>query len=305
MSDARTSTAQPAAADRRRVRLVLVTGLSGSGKSTVAKCFEDLGYYCVDNLPLSLLEALLADPFACVGESDRIAVVADVRAPGFAAAAPALLAGIDRTKVVPTLVFLEASDETLVRRFSETRRPHPLGGDGALPEAVARERALLAELRGAADLVLDTSDWSIHDIRGSIFREFGAERGLEPAMAVSLLSFGFKYGTPVGADLLFDARFLPNPHFVPALRPCSGRDATVLEFLERQPDFAELLERIGDLLEFLLPRYRREKRSYLTIAIGCTGGRHRSVALAERLAARLDAAGWGARVRHRDLERGG
>jgi len=289
--------------ERAKVRLALITGLSGSGKSTVAKCFEDLGYYCVDNLPLPLLASFLAEPLAFVGEHQRIAVVADVRAEGFAAAAAGLLANIDRTRVAPTLVFLEASDEALIRRFSETRRPHPLAGDGSLSEAVAREREVLAEVRGAADLVLDTSGWSIHDVRASIYREFGSEPGLEPKMAVSLMSFGFKYGTPAGADLLFDVRFLPNPHFVPGLREHSGRDREVLEYLDRQSDFHELLERVAELLRFLLPRYRQENRSYLTIAIGCTGGRHRSVAVAEQLGERLVDAGWGVRVAHRDLNR--
>jgi len=286
-----------------RARLVVVTGLSGSGKSTVAKCFEDLGYYCVDNLPLPLLASFLAEPFAFVGDHRRIAVVADVRAAGFAAAAPALLASIDRSRVAPTLVFLEASDEALTRRFSETRRPHPLAGGGSLPEAVAREREVLAEVRGAADLVLDTSGWSIHDVRASIYREFSSELGLEPTMAVSLMSFGFKYGTPAGADLLFDVRFLPNPHFVADLRPRTGQDREVQEYLEDRPDFGDLVERVADLLRFLLPRYRKENRSYLTIAVGCTGGRHRSVAVAEKLGRRLEDAGWGVRVAHRDLAR--
>lgn len=289
--------------DRSRARLVVVTGLSGSGKSTVAKCFEDLGYYCVDNLPLPLLASFLAEPLSFVGQHRRIAVVADVRAAGFAAAAPALLASIDRSRIAPTLVFLEASDEALTRRFSETRRPHPLAGGGSLPDAVAREREVLAEVRGAADLVLDTSGWSIHDVRASIYREFGSEPGLEPTMAVSLMSFGFKYGTPAGADLLFDVRFLPNPHFVPGLRRQSGQDREVLEYLEAQADFHDLLERVADLLRFLLPRYRRENRSYLTIAVGCTGGRHRSVAVAEELGSRLESSGWGVRVAHRDLAR--
>jgi UPF0042 nucleotide-binding protein len=270
----------------------------------VAKCFEDLGYYCVDNLPLPLLAAFLADPGAYVAGEDRIAVVADVRAPGFAAEAPRLLADLDRSGVTPTLVFLEASDDALVRRFSETRRPHPLAEDRPPSEGIRRERELLVDLRGRADLVLDTSDWSIHDIRALVFREFGREAGAEPAMVVSLLSFGFKYGAPPGVDLMFDVRVLPNPHFVAELRARAGSDPLVLEFLDRQPDFGALVGRVADLLRFLLPRYRQENRSYLTIAIGCTGGRHRSVAVVERLAAALEEEGWIARVHHRDLDRG-
>jgi len=271
----------------------------------VAKCFEDVGYYCVDNLPLPLLATFLSDPTSYVAGQDRIAVVADVRAPGFAAEAPRLLRAIDRARIATTLVFLEASDDALVRRFSETRRPHPLAEDRPPSEGISRERALLAELRGQADLVLDTSDWSIHDIRALVFREFGREPGTEPAMVVSLLSFGFKYGAPPGVDLMFDVRFLPNPHFVPELRAHAGHEAVILEFLDRQPDFGELVHRISDLLRFLLPRYRQENRSYLTIAVGCTGGRHRSVATVERLKGALETEGWAARVHHRDLDRGG
>ncbi len=284
-------------------RLVLITGLAGSGKSTVAKCFEDLGYYVVDNLPLPMLAAFLADPAAYVEGQERIAVVADLRAPGFAHEAPRLLAAIDHSRIDSTLVFLEASDEALVRRFSETRRPHPLAGEGPPSEGIARERALMADLRGAADLVLDTSDWSIHDIRSLVFREFGRDPGRERAMVVSLQSFGFKYGTPAGVDLMFDVRFLANPHFDPALRPQTGRDRDVLAYLDAQPDFGELVARIEELLAFLLPRYQRENRSYLTIGVGCTGGRHRSVAAVERLAARLEQGGWPARVHHRDIGR--
>ncbi len=286
-------------------RLVLITGLSGSGKSSVAKCFEDLGYYCVDNLPLPLLTTFLSDPTSFVAGQDRIAVVADVRAPGFAAAAPRLLRAIDRTRIATTLVFLEASDDALVRRFSETRRPHPLAEDRPPSEGIRRERELLADLRGQADLVLDTSDWSIHDIRALVFREFGREPGAEPAMVVSLLSFGFKYGAPPGVDLMFDVRFLPNPHFLPELRAHAGHEPVIQEFLDRQPDFGELVHRVSDLLRFLLPRYRQENRSYLTIAVGCTGGRHRSVAVVERLKRALEAEGWAARIHHRDLDRGG
>jgi UPF0042 nucleotide-binding protein len=282
---------------------VVITGLSGSGKSTVAKCFEDLGYYCVENLPLPLLSRFLDDPAAFVEGQHRIAVVADVRAPGFAAEAPRLFAGVDRGRVAATLVFLDSSDEALVRRFSETRRPHPLAGDGPPIEGIRREREMLSELRGAADLVLDTSDSSLHDIRALIFREFGSAVGAEPTMVVSLLSFGFKYGTPPGADLMFDVRFLPNPHFVPGLRQHSGCDSPVLDFLDAQHDFGEVVERLAGLLRFLLPRYRRENRSYLTIAIGCTGGRHRSVAAVERLARLLEGEGWPARIVHRDLDR--
>ena len=284
-------------------KLVLITGLSGSGKSVVAKCFEDLGYYVVDNLPLPLLRQFLHKPFELVRGHDRIAVVTDVRAAGFSEELPRLIAEIDREKIELTLLFLEASDEVLVRRFSETRRPHPLAGDLPVIEGIRRERELLADLRGRADMVLDTSEWSIHEIRSHVYREFADTPGKEPGMVLSLVSFGYKHGIPYGTDLLFDVRFLSNPHFVPGLREHTGQDAPVLEYLDQDRDFGEVVERITDLLLYLLPRYRRENRSYLSVAVGCTGGRHRSVAVAERLKGRLEEKGWPARVIHRDIAR--
>jgi len=286
-----------------KAKLVLITGLSGSGKSTVAKCFEDLNYYTVDNLPLPLLRQFLDRPLELVRGHDRIAVVTDVRAAGFAEEFPRLVAEIDRDRLDVTLLFLEASDEVVVRRFSETRRPHPLVPDRPVIDGIRREREVLAEVRARADMVFDTSEWSIHEIRTQVYREFASHPGEEPGMVVSLVSFGFKHGIPYGTDLLFDVRFLPNPHFVPGLREQTGQDEAVREYLERQPDYAELVERLADLLLYLLPRYRRENRSYLSIAIGCTGGRHRSVAVAECLKARLDERGWPARLIHRDIAR--
>ncbi|MDX1501727.1 MAG: RNase adapter RapZ [Thermoanaerobaculia bacterium] len=285
------------------VRLVLVTGLSGSGKSTVANCFEDLAYYCVDNLPLSLLRELLRDPRDHVSGNAPIAVVTDVRAPGFAAKFPQIVAGIDRTRVDASLLFLEASDDVLVRRFSETRRPHPLAADRPPLDAIQEERRLLAGLRAAADRVIDTSDLSIHELRQSIFEDYAqGERAVRGPM-VFLESFGFKHGIPKGADLLFDTRFLPNPYFRPELRELSGRDAPVVEFLEGQEEFVELARRIEELLLYLRPRFERDNRAYLTVAIGCTGGRHRSVAMVERLRERFARQEWPVRVNHRDVER--
>ncbi|HEY4562636.1 MAG TPA: RNase adapter RapZ, partial [Thermoanaerobaculia bacterium] len=268
-----------------------------------AKCFEDLSYYTVDNLPLPLLRQFLDNPLELAGGTDRIAVVTDVRAPGFAEELPRLFADIDRERIEPRLLFLEASDEVLVRRFSETRRPHPLAADRPVIEGIRRERELLAEMRARADMVFDTSGWSIHEIRSQVYREFASNPGEEPGMVVSLVSFGFKHGIPYGTDLLFDVRFLPNPHFVPGLREQTGQDEGVRSYLDRQPDFGELVGRLTDLLAYLLPRYRRENRSYLSVAIGCTGGRHRSVAVAERLKAALEEQGWPARVIHRDISR--
>jgi UPF0042 nucleotide-binding protein len=285
-----------------KLKLVLITGLSGSGKSVVAKCFEDLSYYTVDNLPLPLLRQFLSKPMELVPGYDRIAVVADVRAPGFAEEFPRLIAEINREHIEPILLFLETSDEILVRRFSETRRPHPLAPDRAVIEGIELERQLLADLRARADMVFDTSAWSIHEIRSQVYREFASHPG-EIGMVVSLVSFGFKHGIPYGTDLLFDTRFLPNPHFVPGLREHTGQERPVQEYLERQPDFEELVSRLTDLLSYLLPRYRRENRSYVSVAIGCTGGRHRSVAVAERLKIELEELGWPARLIHRDIGR--
>ena len=292
-----------ATAPPERARLVLVTGLSGSGKSTVANCFEDLGYHCVDNLPLPLLRRFLEDPVTLAGGSGRIAVVTDVRAAGFADEFPRLLGELDRGRLWATLLFLEASDEALVRRFSETRRRHPLAGDGPAIEGIRRERALLAELRGGADMVLDTSEWTPHEIRNHIYREFGVKAGEEPEMITSLVSFGFKFGVPHGADLVFDVRFLPNPHFVPGLREKTGCEEPVRAYLDQAPGFNDFLKRLEEFLMYLLPRYRQENRSYLSVAIGCTGGRHRSVAICERLAERLRAGGWPVRASHRDIGR--
>lgn len=282
---------------------VLITGLSGSGKSGAVKAFEDLGFYCVDNLPLPLLEDLLIDPAAVLGNSRLpLAVVTDTRTPDFIAGLPALL---DRLPVSPRVVFLEASDEVLVRRFSETRRRHPLAIDQPLIDSIHQERELLAELRGRADLVFETSDWTIHDLRRQIQREFKLGATDDQTMTVSVMSFGFKHGLPYGADSVFDVRFLPNPHFQPDLRPKTGREPEIVEFLAQHDEYHEWLARLFDFVEFLLPRYRREARSHLTLAVGCTGGRHRSVAVAEALAGRLRESGWRVHLQHRDeqLER--
>ena len=284
-------------------QLVIITGLSGSGKSTVGKCFEDLGYYCVDNLPLKLLKELLQNPFGLIEGHDHVAIVTDVRAPGFAVEFPRMFEEIDRATVEPTLLFLEASDEVLVRRFSETRRPHPLALDRPVIDGIQSEREILSELRGLADKVLDSSEWSIHEIRNQVYRDFATWSDQEASFVVSLVSFGFKFGIPYGTDLLFDVRFLPNPHFVPGLKEQTGQQEAVRTYLQERADYCELAEKLEDFLLYLLPKYRTENRTYLSIAIGCTGGRHRSVALVELLCSRLAEAGWTARPIHRDIRR--
>ena len=289
----------------KAVKLVLITGLSGSGKSTVAKSFEDLGYYCVDNLPLPLLRTLLENPAELTEGQDRIAIVTDVRAPGFATEASALIRIIDRQRVDFTLLFLEASTEALLRRFSETRRLHPLAGDRPVIEGIRHEREILTELRGEADLIVDTSDFSIHEIRNQIVSEFGSQTQRGRNLVLSLVSFGYKRGIPYGTDLLFDVRFLPNPYFVPDLREQTGRDPEVRAYLERQAEYTGLLDKLQDFLAYLLPYYQRQDRSYLAVAVGCTGGRHRSVAVVEELRRRLEEGGWSVHVMHRDCDRSG
>lgn len=293
----------PAAESRQPVRLVLVTGLSGSGKSVVANAFEDLGYYTVDNLPLPLLEQFLERPSELVPGDRRIAVVADLRVPGFAEAFPELMQGLDRDRIDFTLLFLDASDEVLVRRFSETRRPHPLAPDASVSEGIQRERESMGELRARADTLFDTSEWTVHDLRKAVYDQFAGELEAAPSMVVNLFTFGFKRGLPPGPDLVFDVRFLDNPHFVPGLREKTGRDREVREYLEERAEYGELLDRLTDLLLWTLPRYRREHRSYLTVAVGCTGGRHRSVAVGEELRRRLGDEGWVVRLSHRDADR--
>jgi len=284
-------------------RLVLITGLSGSGKSAAAKAFEDLGYHCVDNLPLPLLREFLADPFGLVDGCRRIVVVTDVRAPGFAAELPRLVGEIDQRNMALTLLFLEASDELLLRRFTESRRPHPLAAARPLLDGIREEREILAELRGVADLVFDTTEWSVHDLRDRLYFEFGTDPETGCEMVVSVVSFGFKFGIPYGTDTLFDVRYLPNPYFVEGLREMSGLDPEVRSFLASQEEFHELVDRLSDLLLYLLPRYQRENRRYTSVAIGCTGGKHRSVAVAEAVAARILKQGWRHRLIHRDIGR--
>lgn len=282
-------------------RLVVITGLSGSGKSLAARCLEDVGYFCVDNIPVALIPPFV-ELFQRGGTPNRLAaVVVDVREREFLSQFPQILGDL-RVKGVPVhLVFFECGDEILKRRFSETRRPHPmLGGTGTLEQAIVLEREALAPLRDIADRIIDTSRFSSHELRTFLKAAFG------PAVAaqklnVHIVSFGFKHGTPTEADLLFDVRFLPNPFFVDELRALDGRSAAVRAFLDERTETGLFLEKLRDLLDFLLPRYGSEGKSYLTIAIGCTGGKHRSVALAEDLRAYLDGKGVAVSVTHRDL----
>jgi UPF0042 nucleotide-binding protein len=277
--------------------LVVVTGLSGSGKSYVNKCLEDMGYFCVDNLPLELLEPLLGQVTAT-----RVGIILDVRNPDFAARFPEILARL-RARVPGTrLLFLDASEESLIRRFSETRRPHPLAGKVPLLEALRRERAMLENVRAVADVVVDTSAMTVHELRSFMQKTFvgDPESG---GMVVSATSFGYKFGTPHDVDLLFDVRFLANPHFVPELKGKTGMDPAVAAYIEKDPETAPFMERLTGFLDYLLPRFDREGKTYVSIGIGCTGGKHRSVYVAERLADLLKERGYPVRVSHRDATR--
>ncbi|MGH9520680.1 MAG: RNase adapter RapZ [Terriglobales bacterium] len=285
------------------LHLVIITGLSGSGKGSVVKVFEDSGYYCVDNLPVGLLHQFV-ELAQQAEEVQRVAVVVDVREGRSLDALPAMLTALQRPPVRLTVLFLEASDEVIIRRFSETRRPHPLRGERAsdVRSGIRRERRLLAPIRERADLVVDTSKFNVHELRAFI-QERVIQSGLAPAMRVQLTSFGFRNGVPVDADLVFDVRFLPNPNYIASLRPHSGRNADVAAYVRSFAQTGEFLHRVRDLLAFLLPHYMQEGKSYLNIAIGCTGGRHRSVYIAEALRRELRQLGYKPGLVHRDLRR--
>ena len=283
--------------------VLVVTGLSGSGKSYAGHALEDIGYTTVDNLPLSLLDEFAAEVASGRAPRPRTAVVLDVRNPDFADVFPSLLEKL-RKRLPITVLFLDCEERTLLNRFSETRRPHPLADNRTLAEAVAYERRLLAEVKEKADIVLDTTGMTVHELRASIGEKFRDPK--DPGtLAVSLVSFGFKHGPPQALDLLFDVRFLANPHFDARLRSRSGRDPEVARYIEAGVATEPFYERLLDFLGFCLPNYRLENRAYLTVGIGCTGGRHRSVYVAERLARDLGALGYPVRVSHRDDTREG
>jgi RNase adapter protein RapZ len=281
-------------------QLVLLTGLSGSGKGSVLNTFEDLGYYCVDNLPVALIPTFSELYEEGRGEVERAALLVDAREGKQIEVLPGIYRKLS-TEHPATLVFIEASDETLVRRFSETRRPHPLAHGGSVIEGIREERRRMAPIRRLADVVIDTTKFTVHELRQFIIDRF-QNPGRKPLL-VSVVSFGFRYGIPADADLVFDVRFLPNPHFVPRLRPFSGKDPRVARYIRSFPQTGEFLRRIESLLAYLIPHYIREGKSYLTVGLGCTGGRHRSVALAEVIRRVLQKKGYAAKVVHRDLEK--
>jgi UPF0042 nucleotide-binding protein len=281
-------------------QLVILTGLSGSGKSTVLRAFEDMGFYCVDNLPVELIPIFAELHAAGEGDFARAALLVDAREGAQLQKLPALLKHLRRQHPI-ALVFIDAGEDALLRRYSETRRPHPFGKHLSVRESLGHERQLMEPIRKLADVVIDTSKFNVHELR-----HFVTERFKNPdkrPMLVSFVSFGYRYGVPTDADLVFDVRFLPNPHFVPRLRKYTGQDPKVRSYIRSFPQTGEFLKRIEGLLVYLMPHYIGEGKSYLTIAFGCTGGRHRSVMLAESVSGALTKRGYSTKVVHRDIEK--
>jgi UPF0042 nucleotide-binding protein len=282
---------------RPQAELVIITGMSGSGKASVLKAFEDLGYYCVDNLPVGLIPQF-AELAGQSSEISRTALVVDVREGSQLGDLPEIVKAVRR--VLPTkMLFLEAADSVLLRRFSETRRPHPLGTNTSVKASLEAERRHLQRIRAMADVVIDTSKFNVHELRAHINERFQKQEAGNNIL-VSCVSFGFRHGVPEDADLMFDVRFLPNPHFVPEFRPLTGRDPKVAKYIRSFPQTKEFISRISKLLVYLLPHYIREGKSYLTISFGCTGGQHRSVMIAVDVSKLLRKAGYRVKVVHRD-----
>jgi len=294
---------QPGRAGHGGLDIVVVTGLSGAGRSTAAKCLEDLGYFVVDNLPPELLATMVDLGSRSQGAVTRIAAVMDVRSRAFSSDLRGVIDDLDTAGLAPRVLFLEASDGELVRRFESVRREHPLQGGGRLTEGIAAERRLLEPLRDAADLVVDTTGRSVHQLRRVIETNFVADRTDRPPLRATLVSFGFKYGLPVDADLVVDVRFLPNPFWIPELRDLTGQDEAVRDYVLGQNGATTFLDQYTALLETIGAGYKREGKHFLTLAVGCTGGKHRSVTIAEELSHRLNAMDVRTTVVHRDLGR--
>ena len=290
--------------DRReadRPAIVIITGMSGAGRSTAAKALEDMGWFVVDNLPPGLLPTMVDLAARSAGAVSRVAAVVDVRSRAFTTDLEAALGDLIGRGAPPRVVFLEAADETLIRRFDSVRRPHPLQRDGGVSDGIAAERELLRGVRGEADLVVDTSGLNVHELRARMQGFFGGDR--TPGLRVNVVSFGYKYGLPADADIVADCRFLPNPHWIEELAPLTGQDPPVRDFVLGQPGAKKFLDAFTEALQAALAGFEREGKRFLTLAVGCTGGKHRSVAMAEQLAARLTETGAGVQVVHRDLGR--
>jgi UPF0042 nucleotide-binding protein len=296
----KTAGRKPKAEGKPAKQLIILTGISGAGKASALKAFEDLGYHCVDNLPLELLPQFAA----IVGKStevERAAIVMDVREGSTLDRLPEILKSVKKLLQV-RVVYLDAQDAALVRRYSETRRPHPLGQSETVWRSIVEERQLLDPIRNVADTLIDTSNFNVHELRADVLDRFGHEKQTK-RLLVSCLSFGFKNGVPLDADMVFDVRFLPNPHFVPEFRKKTGLDPKVAAYVRGFPQTREFLNRVTKLMLYLLPHYVEEGKSYLTVAFGCTGGQHRSVMMAEELGKRLRKAGYQVKALHRDIVR--
>jgi RNase adapter protein RapZ len=292
---------KPGDADRGVPEIVIITGMSGAGRSTAAKSLEDLDWFVADNLPPDLLPTMMDLARRAKSAVPRLAAVVDVRSRAFSTDLKSVIGNLDTGGTRPFVVFLEASDETLVRRFESVRRPHPLQEDGRIIDGIAAERELLQGVRGEADLVLDTSQLNVHELRARMRAAFDV--GADTALRLSIVSFGFKYGLPVDADMVADCRFLPNPHWVPELAPLTGEDQGVRNYVLGQPGTLSFLDAYVQALRVALDGYQREGKHFVMLAVGCTGGKHRSVVVAEQIAARLADAWPGVRVIHRDLGR--
>ncbi len=290
--------------DESTPEIVIITGLSGSGMSAATNAFEDLGYFCVDNLPIMMLPtfARLVNAGGAEKGIERAALVIDIREGSFLAGFGKQLAALRDAGIAVYVLFLEASDTVLQHRFSETRRPHPADQGQGLLQAIRAERKAMRRVRAEADQIIDTSDHTVHTLRSHLLERFSPDRRGGP-MRVQVLSFGHKFGSPGDLELLFDVRHLPNPHFIPELKPLSGHDKRVVKYLRSQPEVEETLRRFTDLLDYLLPLYKREGKSYVTVGIGCTGGRHRSVMVANALGRRLQSTGFDTHVVHRDVRK--
>jgi len=286
--------------DISTVQFIIITGLSGAGKSEAVRCFEDMGYFCIDNLPPTLISRIAELSLLPGSNIRKVALVLDVRGGRFFRDLKQELDKLKNQKIRSRILFLQANDETLFKRFKKTRRRHPLAKDGRISEGITKERHLLEALKGMADIVVDTSQISANQLRDKIRTTFlGMEK--QKALFVTVLSFGYKYGTPSDADIVIDVRFLPNPHYIDELRQLSGKTKEVRNFVLKRSETKDFVSKFFDFLEFLLPRYLEEGKSYLTIALGCTGGMHRSVTLAEETGGFLQKKGYNVVIRHRDI----
>lgn len=284
----------------KNLRVVFITGLSGSGKSNAIKCFEDLGFFCVDNLPTALLPKFTELCTQSGNEINRVAIGIDVRERGFFKNFLEVLDELKKENYNIEILFLEASDETLVRRFSETRRPHPLAKNGSVIDGIRLEREMLSELRKRADKIIDTTNYNVHQLKEVLNKHYLESEGRK--LTISFVSFGYKYGIPYDVDLMLDVRFIQNPNFVKGLKRLKGSDKRVIDYILKFQETKAFLEKLNEFLRFLIPMYEKEGKSYLTIGIGCTGGRHRSVAVSEILKGYLQKEGYSINIKHRDID---